>query len=120
MATFDLRGPGGQARAPPNNDAAHHHAQQHTTEEEWDFEDWDEGFYAAGGNRGLTHGYARSTVDKSRALVVGCNYPWEEGGYRLRGACRDAHEWAKALRDRLGVPESKVTGLVLAFISVFW
>merc|ERR1719236_228529 len=54
--------------------------------EDWDFEDWEP--IAAGGDRGLTQGYARSTVPTSRALIVGCSYP-EETEYRLKGACCD-------------------------------
>lgn len=66
--------------------------------------------YAAG--RGVTHGYCRSTVERSRAVVVGCNYPNAQNApgqvQPLKGGCADAQAWAKALTGRLGVPEQSM------------
>lgn len=61
--------------------------------------------------RGLTNGYARPKMQRSRALVVGCNYPRKKH-MRLWGACADARAWASTLSGRLGVPEEGLALLV--------
>jgi len=58
-------------------------------------------------HRGIARGYARPEVDRSRALVVGCNYS-RSRGMRLWGAAADARAWSSALSGRLGVPEGNV------------
>jgi len=61
----------------------------------------------ARGCRGVTHGYARSPVDQSKAVVVGCNYP-ESKQLRLWGAGADAHAWSSVLCGHLGVPQKNL------------
>lgn len=75
--------------------------------EDDDSEDEGDAFAYAG--RGITHGYCRSPVERSRAVVVGCNYSRGAGQVQsLRGGCADAQAWAKALTGRLGVPEQNM------------
>mmetsp|Transcript_9745 Transcript_9745/g.18815 ORF Transcript_9745/g.18815 Transcript_9745/m.18815 type:complete len:505 (-) Transcript_9745:31-1545(-) len=68
--------------------------------------------FVANSCRGLANGYARSECERSRALVVGCNYPRNHRNSRLWGACADARAWATTLTKRLGVPETNVALLV--------
>jgi len=82
------------------------------TSEEWDEEeDFLDRQLDLKGCRGVTHGYARSEVQRSRALVVGCNYP-RSRSMRLWGACADARQWARTLSGRLGIPERNMAILV--------
>eukprot|EP00930_Biecheleria_cincta_P074640 TRINITY_DN61853_c0_g1_i1.p1 TRINITY_DN61853_c0_g1~~TRINITY_DN61853_c0_g1_i1.p1 ORF type:complete len:481 (-),score=92.57 TRINITY_DN61853_c0_g1_i1:45-1487(-) len=67
--------------------------------------------FQAAACRGLTNGYARPKAQRSRALVVGCNYPRKKH-MRLWGACADARAWASTLCSRLGVPEEGLALLV--------
>jgi len=67
--------------------------------------------FVANSCRGLANGYARSECERSRALVVGCNYPRNRSS-RLWGACADARDWATTLTKRLGVPERNVALLL--------
>lgn len=64
--------------------------------------------FAYAESRGVTHGYCRSTVERSRGVVVGCNYARAENIPGLSGACADAQAWAKALTGRLGIPEQNM------------
>jgi len=67
--------------------------------------------FVANSCRGLANGYARSEFERSRALVIGCNYPRNRNS-RLWGACADAGAWATTLTKRLGIPERNVALLV--------
>lgn len=61
--------------------------------------------------RGLTPGFCRNRIDRSRALVIGCNYARTKA-VRLWGAVADARSWADVLVSRLGVPEQNMALLV--------
>jgi len=84
----------------------------HSLHEDWEYQDavLDQKL-AAKGCRGVTHGYSRSEVERSRALVIGCNYPRSKQ-LRLWGAVADARSWAAALTARLGVSSKGVSLLV--------
>lgn len=61
--------------------------------------------------RGITPGFKRNRVDRSRALIVGCNYARTQAT-RLWGAVADARSWAHKLVSRMGVPEQNLALLV--------
>jgi hypothetical protein len=56
-------------------------------------------------------GQSCPAIERTRALVVGCNYQGSKG-LRLWGACADAHDWASTLTSKIGLPSRNVTLLV--------